>query len=232
MLSPRFKKRWARFWMRFSGAGRLGRAACWIAGVFSPPFYGRVPLAAMASRGYFAPSATIHHSNIIFGSRVFIGDRVLIYEDHRGGSVELCSGVHLHRDTIIQTGEGGAVTIGDDTHIQPRCQFSAYKGSIKIGSRVEIAPNCSFYPYGHGMVPDRPISQQPLQTKGGIIIDDDVWLGVGVIVLDGVRIGKGAVVGAGSVVTKNIPDGAIAVGTPARVVKMRDELKEQNIDIA
>ena len=50
---------------------------------------------------------------------------------------------------------------------------------------------------------------------------DDAWLGYGVIVLDGVRIGKGAVVGAGSVVTEDIPDGGIAVGVPARVVKMR-----------
>ena len=48
------------------------------------------------------------------------------------------------------------------------------------------------------------------------------------IVLSGVRIGKGAVVGAGSVVTDNIPDGAIAAGAPARVVKMRDDLEPQN----
>ena len=63
-----------------------------------------------------------------------------------------------------------------------------------------------------------------MQTKGGIVIGDDAWLGVGVIVLDGVKIGKGAVVGAGSVVTRDIPDGAIATGVPARVVKMRRDL--------
>ena len=54
-------------------------------------------------------------------------------------------------------------------------------------------------------------------------MDDYAWLGVGVIVLSGVRIGKGAVVGAGSVVTRDIPDGGVAVGVPARVIKMRDE---------
>lgn len=53
---------------------------------------------------------------------------------------------------------------------------------------------------------------------------DGAWLGVGVIVLGGVRIGAGAVIGAGSVVTQDVPDGAIAVGVPARVVKMRSEL--------
>jgi len=71
---------------------------------------------------------------------------------------------------------------------------------------------------------DELIKNQPLQTKGGILIEDNVWLGFGVIVLSGVRIGKGAVIGAGSVVTDDIPAGAIAVGVPARVVKMRCDL--------
>jgi acetyltransferase-like isoleucine patch superfamily enzyme len=67
-----------------------------------------------------------------------------------------------------------------------------------------------------------------LKTKGGIVVGDDVWLGFGVVVLDGVRIGKGAVVGAGSVVTRDIPDNAIAVGVPARVVKMRGDMTPKN----
>ena len=69
---------------------------------------------------------------------------------------------------------------------------------------------------------------QPVWTKGGIIIGDDVWLGVGVNVLDGVRIGKGAVIGAGSVVTKDIPKGAIAAGVPAQIVKIRSDLAQKN----
>jgi acetyltransferase-like isoleucine patch superfamily enzyme len=63
--------------------------------------------------------------------------------------------------------------------------------------------------------------EQPFKTQGGIVIDDDAWIGFGAVVLDGVRIGIGAVVGAGSVVSSNIPDEVIAVGVPARVVKMR-----------
>ncbi len=57
--------------------------------------------------------------------------------------------------------------------------------------------------------------QQPVE------IGHDVWIGHGAIVLPGRRIGTGAVVGAGSVVTKDIPDYAIAVGNPARVVRQR-----------
>jgi phosphonate metabolism protein (transferase hexapeptide repeat family) len=52
-------------------------------------------------------------------------------------------------------------------------------------------------------------------------IGHDVWIGHGVVVLPGRRIGTGAVVGAGAIVTKDIPDYAIAVGNPARIVKMR-----------
>ena len=58
-----------------------------------------------------------------------------------------------------------------------------------------------------------------------MLIKEDAWLGAGVSVLPGVCIGKHAVVGAGSVVTKDIPDYAVAVGSPAKVVRMLDPEK-------
>ncbi len=216
-----FSAAWIRFWMRFAGLGYFGRFATSLATWFAPPYHERRRLACYNSKGYIAPSATIHHFDLQLGANIFIGDRVVIFQDHNGGSVELAERVHLYGDTCIQTGDGGSLQIGLDTHIQPRCQFSAYKAPIQIGCGVQIAPSCAFYPYDHGIASGELIAKQPLQTKGGIIIDDDAWLGFGVIVLDGVRIGKGAVVGAGAVVTHDIPDNAIAVGVPARVVSMR-----------
>ncbi len=65
------------------------------------------------------------------------------------------------------------------------------------------------------------MKQQPLFTRGGIFIEDDVWLGYGVVVLDGVHIGKGSVIGAGSVVNRDIPAGVIADGVPVKVIKER-----------
>ncbi|WP_104546869.1 transferase [Chroococcidiopsis sp. TS-821] len=219
---------WAAFWMQFAGLNGIGRITTWIATWFTPPYYARRRLARFNAKGYIAPSATIYHTQIKLGKHIFIGDRVTIFEDKKepnidSGSVEIADRVHLYGDTIIQTGEWGRLTIGSDTHIQPRCQFSAYRAPIQIGRGVQIAPNCAFYPYDHGIAPGELISKQPLQTKGGIVVEDDAWLGFGVIVLDGVRIGKGAVVGAGAVVSRDIPDNAIAVGVPARVVGMRSQ---------
>ena len=217
----RFKQYWIRGWMRFSGPGPVGRIASRLAALFVPPFYGRVYLARVSSRGYISPTAGLWHGGLVLGAHCFIDDDVTIYRDVNGGGVTLANGVLLFRGTTIQTGEEGTVSIGADTHIQPRCQFSAYKGTIRIGARVEIAPACAFYPYNHGMALDAPIRDQPIYAKTGITVGDDAWLGYGVILLDGARIGNGAVVGAGSVVTGPIPDGAIAVGSPAKVIRMR-----------
>lgn len=217
-----FADLWERFWMLFAGLSPLGRMATRLAVWPAPPYYKRRYLAWRNQQGFIAPSATIHHRDLRMGPHVFIDDRVLIFQDTDGGAVQVGERTHLWRDIIIQTGEGGSITIGSHTHIQPRCVFSAYRGSIRIGSRVQIAPHCGLYPYDHGTAPGEPISKQPLHTKGDIVIGDDAWLGFGVIVLSGVRIGRGAVVGAGSVVTRDIPDGAIAMGVPARVVRMRD----------
>ena len=214
-------KLWFHFWMRLANVRGFEtvarRVACWLA----PPFYGRVFLATFGPGGFVSPSATVWHQKLETDRGVYIDDRVLIYQDEGGGPVRLEKRVQIFRDCIIQTGLGGSVNVGAGTTVQPRCQFSAYMSPIHIGEDVQIAPNCAFYSYDHTFSPGEIIKKQPLQSKGGIVVEDDVWLGVGTIVLDGVRIGKGAVVGAGSVVTQNLPDGSIAVGSPARLLKMR-----------
>jgi acetyltransferase-like isoleucine patch superfamily enzyme len=207
--------------MRLAGRGIVGRLATRAAACFVPPYKGRCFLAQKSPKGYISPQSKIHHSDLRLQKHVYIGDGVVIYRDKNGGPVTLGEGVHVHDDTVIEIGPGGSLELGAYTHIQPRCQITAYESPIAIGRGVQIAPHCSFYSYNHGMAQGVPMSHQSLQSKGPIVVEDDAWLGVGVIVLSGVRIGKGAVVGAGAVVTHDVPDGAIVAGAPARLIRMR-----------
>lgn len=220
-MALRAREHWGRFWMRFVGRSFFGRLASRIAGWAYPGYKGRHRLARLGVAGYISPSALLSQSNLILGEHVFIGDGVILFSRGRDTRVRIGDDVYINRECIIETGDGGSLNIGSRTTIQPGCQFSCYKGSLTIGEDVQIAPRCAFYPYNHEMAAGESIKSQPLVTKGGILIEDDVWLGYGVVVLDGVTIGRGAVVGAGSVVTKDIPAGAIAAGAPARELGRR-----------
>lgn len=94
-------------------------------------------------------------------------------------------------------------------------------GKVKIGDNVQIAPNVSLYTAGHPLHPDSRNSGYEYGID--ITIGNNVWLGGNVCVMPGVTIGDNAVIGAGSVVTKDIPANAVAVGNPAKVVKMITE---------
>lgn len=116
---------------------------------------------------------------------------------------------------------GGQVHILEHASIGPHVHIGTYE-QLTIGRHCIIAAFC----YIGGMFHrterlDIPMALQGIDRKGGVAIEDDVWIGAGSVVLDGVRIGKGAIVGAGSVVTRDIPPYAVAVGAPARVVRYR-----------
>lgn len=215
---------WSRFWMRWAGPGPGGRFACRLAALRAPPYYARHRLARLHPQGYFG-RAELAHPDLCLGDHVFIDDRVLVYRDIDGGPVFIGSHVHLHRDTIVQTGQGGRISIGDRSSIQARCHFAAYVGAIDIGQDVQIAPNCAFYSYNHTTERGTLMRDQPLKSSGGIVLGNDVWLGSGVTVLDGASIGDGAVIAAGAVVRGEIPPQTVAGGIPARVLRERARQK-------
>lgn len=98
-------------------------------------------------------------------------------------------------------------------------------GKVMIGENVMIAPNVSIYTAGH---PVHPESRNSGYEYGiGVTIGDNVWIGGSTVINPGVHIGNNVVIGSGSVVTKDIPDNAIAAGNPCRVIRyITDEDKK------
>ena len=88
---------------------------------------------------------------------------------------------------------------------------------VKIGDNVWIAPNVGIYAAGHPFDMEERIGG--LEYAFPVEIGDNVWIGGGVSIIGGVKIGKNSIIGAGSVVTKDIPEGVLAVGNPCRVVR-------------
>ena len=80
-----------------------------------------------------------------------------------------------------------------------------------------IAPGVCIACAGHPI--DAAQRNEGICTSKAITIGDDVWIGANSTVCGGVTIGKGSVIGAGSVVTKDIPEGVVAVGNPCRVLR-------------
>ncbi|MFZ1473718.1 MAG: acyltransferase [Anaerolineae bacterium] len=223
MLPWRVKEPMLRRLMAVSGptgGGRLAtRLAVWLLGGV---YKDRKLLANLTPRPFISPLAQIRCADLLVGRHAFIDDDVTIYAHDDGGRVEVGEFSSLHRGTVIEIGAGGSVVIGRDSHIQGACNLKGFVADLRIGNQVQIAPQCAFSPYQHTFAErTQPIKNQPLASKGPIVIEDDAWLGLGVIVLDGVTIGRGAVIGAGAVVTGDVPPYAIAVGVPARVVGSR-----------
>lgn len=110
------------------------------------------------------------------------------------------------------------ISIGARSLIGEGCILRG-QGGISIGDDVYLAPRVQLLAVDHDYSDlDRPISAQPIITRG-IVIEDDVWIGAGAIVLDGVRIGRHSVVAAGAVVTRDVPSYTVVGGVPARMLK-------------
>lgn len=138
-----------------------------------------------------------------------------------GGSIRIGPGSQIHDYALLLT-YGGNIHVGTNCTVNPFCVLYGH-GGLTIGNGVRIASHSVFIPANHNFDDvTKPIWQQA-ETRLGIVIEDDVWIGTGVRVMDGVRIGCGSVIGAGAVVTKSIPPNSVAVGIPARVVGQRGE---------
>lgn len=142
----------------------------------------------------------------------------------RGSKLHLSAGVRIDSFVKIKFAGGiGDIIIKENVHINSGTVLYSGNG-ISIGKDVMIASNCTLAPTNHEFSRiDIPMIQQGfMESKGGIIIEDDVWIGANSVILDGSHIKKGAIIAAGSVVRGTIEEFNIVGGMPLKVLKQRN----------
>jgi len=163
-----------------------------------------------------------HPHKVRLADGVTLDDLVVL--DAKGVSnrgIDVGRGAFLGRGTILSCKDGD-ITLGDHANLGFHCEvFSG--SSVTVGAHALFAAQVYLVGGGHEFEGrDAAVIDQP-RTSRGIVLGDNVWLGTGAKVLDGIRIGSHAVVGANAVVNEDLPDGAIAAGVPARLLRLRSE---------
>lgn len=150
------------------------------------------------------------------GKHITIGDNVSISRDVRLTAVtsyNSCEGLQKFTPKIII---GNNCSIGDSGHITAI-------NMIKFGNNVLLGPKVLITDNSHGVFNEKYIdvapNRRPLNSKGPVIIEDNVWIGEKASIMPGVRIGYGSIIAANSVVTKDVPRKCIVAGAPAKVVR-------------
>lgn len=111
---------------------------------------------------------------------------------------------------------GHGIRLGEGTFVNANCTFldGAF---ITIGAHTLVGPCVQIYTPHHPV--DYLSRREPHEYAYPVSVGDDCWIGGGAILCPGVHIGHRCIIGAGSVVTHDIPDGFVAVGNPARVIR-------------
>jgi len=182
----------------------------------------RLLLGSVGRNVTFGQGVVLRHPHKIrIGDDVVIDDLVLL--DAKGTTntgITIGNGVFLGRGSILSC-KNGDIELGDHVNLGFHCEI--FSGSrVTVGHHGLFAAQAYLVGGGHDFDrPDVPVIDQA-RTSKGITLQENVWLGTGAKVLDGVKIGKNVVVGANAVVNEDLPDGAIAAGVPARVLRTRD----------
>jgi acetyltransferase-like isoleucine patch superfamily enzyme len=161
-----------------------------------------------------------HPAKIHIGDGVTVDDLVVLDAKGTGNrGIEIGDGVFLGRGTILSCKDGD-ITLGPHTNLGFHCEV--FSGStVTVGRHGLFAAYVYLVGGGHEFErADLAVVDQPRSSRG-ITLGDNVWLGTGAKVLDGVRLGSHVVVGANAVVNSDLPEGAIAAGVPARILRQR-----------
>jgi maltose O-acetyltransferase len=135
----------------------------------------------------------------------------------------VCRPLFKESAKVISIGRGVDFDTGCNIEMKDHSNIGAYAliegnyATVTIGKHVMMGKYCIIISQNHKYL---EAGFSGFEGKD-VLIDDFAWIGHRVTILPGVRIGKHAIIGAGAVVTKNVPDYAIAVGNPAMVKKYR-----------
>ncbi len=161
-----------------------------------------------------------HPHKIEIGDGVIIDDNCLLDAKGRDNAgIRIGNGVYLGRNTILSC-KNGDIELGDRVNVGFNCEL--FSGSrVALGADTLVAAYCYFIGGDHAPRDiEAPVTQQGSASRG-LSVGPNCWFGAGVKILDGLDIGRNVIVGAGAVVTRPLPDYAVAVGVPARVVRDR-----------
>ncbi len=150
----------------------------------------------------------------------------------------------MEPQSVIFIGADGALELGERNILYPHVSIRIDKGWMKSGVEVSFGPGVMIYEPragleigNHCMIAagtmicgvehgvdrlDIPMRRQAAQASK-IVIEDDVWIGMGVVIAPGVTIGRQSIIGAGSVVVRDIPPQSVAWGMPCAVQKRRQQ---------
>lgn len=142
-----------------------------------------------------------------------------------GADIKLGDYVRIGKRCVFQGSANSSISIGRRVSINDGCYITSLF-SIEIGAGTSIGEYCSIRDYNHGFADATKSVKDQGYYGGPIKIGENCWIGRGAIVLPNVNIGSGVVIGANSVVLDDIPDGAVAVGAPARVIRIRTEAEK------
>lgn len=184
------------------------------------------------------------------GKLYFAGDKTLLAKQQKAlGLQELYNATGAHEeDKRRQILQEMFMEVGEGVHIEPPLYANWAGKFVRLGKRVYInfhltmvddtyieigddtmiGPNVTLATANHPLNPD--IRKTGVQYNRPIKIGKNVWIGAGVIVFPGVTIGDNSVIGAGSLVTKDIPAGVLAYGSPCRVISQLPDTKEENLE--
>lgn len=160
---------------------------------------------------------------LVISDQASISKLADIEDSTRGTRIEIGAGCFIDAFVKIKpVGGSGDVLIGEGCYINAGTVIYSGNG-VTLGRGVLIAANCTLAPVSHEYRERaKTIYDQRFRpSKGGILIEDDVWLGAGVVVLDGAIIRKGAVVGALSLVRGELESYGIYAGNPLQKVGER-----------